>query len=105
MLAHLTERLKGWPTHTLIVGSLLILILLVSMADFVTLFGMIRRLTMLTLGGYGAFIFLKWLDMRSGLNFKDDILPLIKSNPLAAGLYYGLRYAATMLAVGWVVAS
>jgi len=53
-------------------------------------------------GVLAALYFSRWLDRRAGLQFREVIAGVAKA-PLAAALYYGLRFVAICLLLGLLV--
>lgn len=62
----------------------------------------IMRLTYGLLAVYGAVLMSRWLDIRGKITFGKDILPSIKNAPVAAAIYFGLRFMAICWLIGAV---
>jgi len=71
------------------------------MEDFVVT-AMALKFAYAIAGVLAALYFSRWLDHRAGLQFREVIAGVAKA-PLAAALYYGLRFVAICLLLGLLV--
>lgn len=73
-----------------------------NLIDPVIITSAVLRLVYAIAAVYGAVLMSRWLDIRAGIVFRD-ILPSIKAAPVAAAQYFGMRFLAICLLMGWVM--
>lgn len=65
-----------------------------SPVDILALKSVVLKLVLLFVAVEIAMMYLRRFDNRIGTVWKDDIAPLFERSPLAAAVYYGLRFFA-----------
>lgn len=65
--------------------------------DEIVLLSLAIKLGALLLAVEIALLYLRRFDRRLGLEFKEKIVPLLEQNALAGAVYFGLRFAGTVL--------
>jgi len=64
------------------------------------LFNLAVLFLMIPVGLVVSFFILRGLDKLNDTSFKDEILPIMETNPLAVAIYYGIRFASVLYLIG-----
>lgn len=72
--------------------------------DWILVYSLLLKLAFFVVAMEGALWYLRRLDKRLGVLWKARIIPLLESNAVGAGLYFGLRFAGLCLAVAHLLA-
>ncbi len=71
--------------------------------DSLMIFSALAKLVFAAAALLLVFFFLRWLDRRGKLKWLEELHPLMRSEPMAAAVYYGSRFLGASILVGLAI--